>query len=114
MNRYLILIHYPAGTWSEASALQQAAWANQHDDFARVAGDQVLSSEALADPAVATTVGRDRVGGLLISDGPFVEAAEVLGGFYLVQASDLDQVISWCALLPDCYTLDIRPIADPG
>ena len=40
------------------------------------------------------------------------ETTETIGGYYLVEATDLDQAVAWCELLPDCYSLEIRPVVD--
>lgn len=111
MTRYLILISYPRGVWGSASPEQQQAWLGQHEDFARAAGENMLAGEALVDPDLATTLRHDEDGAVVLSDGPFQESIEVLGGLYLVQAPDLDQVVAWASLLPDGYTLEIRPVA---
>ena len=47
-----------------------------------------------------------------VTEGPFVEAVEQLGGFYLVEVGDLDTMIDLAALLPDYYELEIRPVTD--
>jgi hypothetical protein len=48
-----------------------------------------------------------------VTDGPFAETAEVLGGFYLVDAADLDEVIALARELPET-TIEIRPIVPNG
>ena len=48
---------------------------------------------------------------MTITDGPFAEAAEQIGGFYLLEAPDLDTVIELCRVLP-AYDIDIRPVPE--
>ncbi len=48
---------------------------------------------------------------MTITDGPFAEAAEQIGGFYLIDAPDLDTVIQLCKVLP-AYDIEIRPVPD--
>jgi hypothetical protein len=48
---------------------------------------------------------------MTITDGPFAEAAEQIGGYYLLDAPDLDTVIELCRVLP-AYDIDIRPVLD--
>ena len=67
-----------------------------------------LGSAALADTDVATTV-RHREGRTVVTDGPFVETAEIVGGYYDVDLPDLDTAIAAAALLPPSYAVEIRP-----
>ena len=76
--------------------------------FGREVGAAILGGEALDGTDTATTL-RRRSGSIELTDGPFAETAEHLGGFYLVEAPDLDQVVKWCALLPEIYSIEIRP-----
>lgn len=103
--KYLVLIAYEPGIWAAASPEMQARFHQQHLDFHRGVGDAMLAGEALADTDSATTLR----GGATLTDGPFAETAEIIGGFYLVQADNLDQVVEWCKLLPPEYALEIRP-----
>jgi len=73
-------------------------------------GVEILGGEALGDASTATTL-RTRGGRMAVTDGPFAEAAEQIGGFYVLDAPDLDTVIELCAVLPD-YDIDIRPVLD--
>ena len=58
----------------------------------------------------ATTL-RPRGGELSITDGPFAEVAEHIGGYYLLEAPDLDRVVALCRTLPP-YEIEIRPVLD--
>ncbi len=73
-------------------------------------GVEILSGEAIGDGSMATTL-RTRGGELTITDGPFAEAAEQIGGYYLLDAPDLDTVTELCRILP-AYDIDIRPVLD--
>lgn len=75
-----------------------------------------LGGEALQPNPTATTV-RVKDGETVTTDGPFVEAKEALGGFYLVEARDLDEAIELAAACPGARTgaIEIRPIWElPG
>ena len=67
--------------------------------------------EALEPTATATTV-RVRDGRTLTTDGPFAETKEALGGYYLVEAKDLDEAIDFAARIPGAQTgsIEVRPI----
>ncbi len=108
MKKYLILIAYEAGAWGSASPEEQRQAHQDHLAFHDKVGSNILAGEALSGPESATTVRRDE-GRTVLTDGPFAEAAEHLGGFYVVQADDLDQVVGWCELLPAFYSLEVRP-----
>lgn len=105
MTKYLILIAYEPSAWTDADEQTQARFHQQHLAFHHSVGEHLLAGEALAGTDTATTLrGADA-----LTDGPFAETAEMIGGFYLVAADDLDQVVAWCRLLPPEYALEIRP-----
>ncbi len=98
--------------WDELTAEEQGAQMAKFGAFdeACVArpGVEILSGEPLGDGSMATTL-RTRGGEMTATDGPFAEAAEQIGGFYLLDAPDLDTVIELCRVLP-AYDIDIRPV----
>ena len=65
----------------------------------------------LADPATATTV-RVRDGKTLITDGPFAETHEQLGGFFLLECKDLDEALRWAEKIPHAKygSVEVRPL----
>jgi hypothetical protein len=71
--------------------------------------------EALLDVASATSV-RLRGGERTVTDGPFAETKEQLGGFYLIEVDDLDQAIEAAVRIPSVNrgTIEIRPLVDFG
>jgi hypothetical protein len=72
----------------------------------------MLGGEALGDGSTATTL-RTSGGEMAITDGPFAEAAEQIGGYYVIEAPDLDTIVDLCRILP-AYDIEIRPILDVG
>ena len=72
-----------------------------------------IASEALQPTATATTI-RVRDGKTLTTDGPFAETKEVLGGFYQIEAKDLDEALALAAACPGASwgTVEVRPIVD--
>lgn len=72
-----------------------------------------VSANRLQPPATATTV-RVREGKPLVTDGPFAETTELLGGYYLIEARDLDEAIEIASGFPAAKfgSVEIRPIAD--
>jgi hypothetical protein len=102
--------------WGDLTPEQQEQGLEQHRAFSRAveerAGCTMLGGEALSSADVATTVRREGKRALL-SDGPFAAATEQLGGFYVVETPDLDVLVDLLTLLPEVYTLEIRPVWDP-
>ncbi len=74
---------------------------------------QCVSSEALQPVATARTV-RVRDGKAHITDGPFAETKEILAGFYLIDASDMNQALQLAAQIPPAKvgSIEVRPIRD--
>lgn len=113
--RFVVLLYQDEAIWRDASPEEQARYFTEHDAFSAAvpeAGCTILGGEALVGVASATTV-RRRGDRLTVTEGPFAETAEQLGGFYLVDAPDLDTVTDLVRLLPE-YTVEIRPVADMG
>jgi hypothetical protein len=77
------------------------------------ANDQYLAASPLQPTALATSV-RVREGKQLITDGPFAETHEQLGGYYLVDVGDLDEAIGIAARIPMAKkgTVEIRPVIE--
>jgi len=75
------------------------------------AGNQLLAGEALEPVSTATTL-RIRDGETITTDGPFAETKEQLGGFYLIEAKDLDEACELAAQIPAAHTgsIELRPI----
>ena len=75
--------------------------------------DLTLGGEALQLTTTATCV-RVRDGETSVTDGPFAETKEALGGFYLLDCEDLEEATAWAAKIPGAKygTVEIRPIWD--
>jgi hypothetical protein len=100
--------------WTEATAEQRASYHAAHTAFDAAVRSRakMLGGEALVGVAGATTLRHADDGGRVVTDGPFAETTEQLGGFYLVEAPDLDTIVDLCDLLPHEYVLEVRPVAD--
>lgn len=100
--------------WEEQSPEQQQALMEMHYAFDEVCeardGVRIISAEALQGADAATTV-RTRGGEMVVSDGPYAEAVEHLGGFYLIEAPDLDTILELIRTLPP-YDMEIRPVGE--
>lgn len=100
--------------WPDHSAEEQAEVMGRFKAFddacAAREGVEVLSGEALGGPSDATTL-RTRGGRLQMTDGPYAEAVEGLGGFYLVEAPHLDVLVELLSILPP-YDMQVSPTVD--
>ena len=74
--------------------------------------DALVASARLSGPDTATVV-RVEDGETLITDGPFAEAKEHLGGFYIINAEDIDEALSWAAKTTECVgrPIEVRAFA---
>ena len=114
--RYLLLI-YTAESMEpptdEAAAAQVDAY-NAYTREVRARG-AYQAGEALHPTSSATTV-RVRDGETLTTDGPYAETKEALGGFYLIDARDLDEAIELAAKIPGALhgAIEVRPIFELG
>jgi hypothetical protein len=76
-----------------------------------------VSGESLADLVTATTVRVTSEGQRVVTDGPFAETREVLGGFYVIDVPDLDAALDWAARCPGARgdgSIVVRPVAEFG
>ena len=113
--KYMLLIYMSETAMSE-SERQQCY--KDSTDLAHdlTANGQYLSANPLQPVAMATSV-RVREGKRLVTDGPFAETREQLGGYFLIDAKDLDAAMQVAARIPAAQkgTVEIRPVIDiPG
>ena len=73
---------------------------------------KVIAGDALDRPEQARTVrpGAER----LVTEGPFAETVEQMGGFWVVELPDLETAVAAAKLLPEAYSVEVRPIVDIG
>jgi hypothetical protein len=73
--------------------------------------DALLNGAALESTETATSVRRDGAGGFLVTDGPFAESKEALGGYYLIEAADLDEALEIAKEVPAPHGgVEVRPV----
>lgn len=104
MAKYLVLIYGDEQAWDARTPDEVAANHAGHMRFAAAAADRVVGGEQLEASSTATTLRRGSNGGVAVTDGPFLETKEVLGGFYLLQAGDLDEAIALAGQIPELST----------
>jgi len=113
--KYMLLVYTDEKSWAdEERAHCYAESAQLCQDLA--ARGQYVSANPLQPVATATSV-RVRNGKPVITDGPFAETREQLGGYFLIEASDLDEAARIAARIPGARkgTIEIRPVMEiPG
>jgi hypothetical protein len=109
MTEYLILIYEDENGYATATPDVLAEVMEAHNRFARQVeerGGKIVSGRALQPTPTATSI-RDDV----VTDGPFAETKEALGGFYLIEARDLDHALDLGKLCPARFGgVEVRPI----
>lgn len=85
------------------------AQAAKHGELAKTIGDRTLSGAPLHPPTTATTV-RVRDGKVLLTDGPYIEGAEVANGFYVLRASDREEAVKLASMIP-ASAIEVRQLA---
>jgi hypothetical protein len=116
--RYLLMICSDEKSDAQMTPEQSAA---RHEGWGRYtaelhASGKMLGGERLRPASAATTV-RQPNGRTLLADGPFAETKEQLGGYYLIDASDLDEAVSWASKMPHLAyggSVEVRPIWEMG
>jgi hypothetical protein len=118
MARYLILIRGNEQRWHSMGPNEMQQIDDGHRAFWAKAGAATLASGQLESSATAVTLRAGSGGEYLVSDGPFQETKEVVGGFYLVEASDRDEAVALASLLAevrhDHSSVEITPLVDHG
>ncbi|WIG58835.1 MAG: DGPFAETKE domain protein [Ktedonobacterales bacterium] len=111
--QYALLIYTEEVRDSQATQQEQAAVMAAYNAFSAEFKDKIAGGEALLPTSSATTV-RAREGKTLTTDGPFAETKEQLGGFYLVNAENLDEAIQIAAKIPGAQhgSIEVRPVME--
>ena len=111
--KYVLLIYDDEKIWVSMSPDESGAMMHEYFAFTQAIrdGGQYRAGEALQPIATSTTV-RVRNGQLQTTDGPFAETREQLGGFYLVDAANLDEAIAIAARIPSARigSIEVRPV----
>ncbi|HEY2299583.1 MAG TPA: YciI family protein [Jatrophihabitans sp.] len=114
MAKYLVLIYGDEQTWLNASSEWEATNAAGHRAFNVEAGRAVVGGDELEGTAAAVSLRGDAAGGFIKTDGPFLETKEVLGGYYLLDAHDLEGAVRLASRIPEASSpfsgVEIRPI----
>ena len=111
--QYLLLIYESEADWNTIGEAERQKMYKEYrelsEDLQRTGKYKI--GQQLQPTATATTV-RERGGKKTITDGPFAETKEQLGGFYFVEAKDLDEALAIAARIPSVRTgsIEVRPV----
>lgn len=111
--QYMMLIYENEKAWESMTEADKTAGMNAYFEFTKAAqaAGQMVAGDALQPTSTATTV-RVRDGKVQLTDGPYVETREQLGGYYLIEAKDLDEATAIAARIPGAHhgAIEIRPV----
>ena len=117
MAEYMFMLFDDERWYDEVTPEQWEATMKLHGEFAQAveaAGAKILEGRALERTTTATTITKDwndPGAQPVVSDGPFIETKEALGGFYLIEARDLDQALDLARICPSGH-VEVRPVMD--
>jgi hypothetical protein len=114
---YMALIYGREDAWEELADDERTGVYERYMEFGRAARDAgvIVAGDELGATRDATTV-RVREGQTVVTDGPYAEAKEVLGGYYLLECSSMDEALDWAARIPGAEhgAVEVRPVhVDP-
>ena len=111
MADYLVLIYDNEAEWARADPSVAGEVTQDHNEFLRVNGAAVRGGAQLDGSETATSIRRGSDGTVSVTDGTFAETKEVLGGYYVISADDLDQALEIAQQVPARFGgVEVRPI----
>ncbi|WP_236796213.1 YciI family protein [Amycolatopsis sp. GM8] len=113
--KYLLIMHMNPASWESLTEAERQAVMDGHGTFIETIREsgELISTEALGDPSESAVV-RVRGGVPVVTDGPYLETKEYLGGYYLVDVENKDRACALAALIPDAsidgWGVEVRPV----
>jgi len=100
--KFLLIMHINPAIMEELTEAERQEIMDGHGEFMKTLREsgEMISTEALADPSQSSVV-RVRDGVPVVTDGPYLEAKEFLGGYYLVDVASRDRALELAAMIPD-------------
>lgn len=116
MTKFLVMITEPEHfeRWEAADDAEQERHFACYRAFSAAVKERgrVVGGEALTHPATARTLRPGADGGSEVTEGPYAETAEQVGGFWIIDVADLDSAVELARLLPADYTTEVRECLD--
>jgi len=117
MTEYVVLLTGDEAAWEAADPEERARIYARHGEFSRLLeerGHRITGGAELAHSRTAKVVRRSAKEDVVVTDGPYVESVEQLGGFYVVESDDLDDLLEICAVLADAEDgVEVRACLPP-
>jgi hypothetical protein len=107
VSKYLILIYQDETVARQAEGESISA---SYQEFMQRRGAFLLGGAALHPSSTTTSIRHDGVGGFLVTDGPFTESKETLGGYYLIEAADLEEALQIGKEVPAGIGVEVWPV----
>lgn len=107
---YAVLLHGDEKPWADATPDEQARVYGLHEEFMRLLGERghTVTGGAELVPSAEAKVVRGTRDAVTVTDGPYAETVEQLGGFYLVETDDPDDLLQLCGLLSEGDPIEVR------
>ena len=111
MSEYLVLIYAEEAALGASDPEMFNTMMKEHEEFGTNNAASLRGGNALEATSSATSLRRDAAGKLVVTDGAFAETKEALGGYYVIEASDLDAAIAIASQVPAPFGgVEVRPI----
>jgi hypothetical protein len=113
--KYMLVLFGEEGGWEDASPEDMKAEMDRWSNFGQEAVEAgvFVAGDGLQESATATTLRLQEQGDPIVSDGPFAETKEQLGGFYVLDCRDLDDALAWARKVPmQSGAIEVRPVMD--
>jgi hypothetical protein len=113
--KFLLIMHLNPDVWDGLTEEERSEIGGGHGAFidAITNSGEMITTQALADPSQSAVV-RVRGGQPVVTDGPYLEAKEYLGGFYLVDCESRERALELAAMIPDAKVegmgIEVRPV----
>lgn len=117
--KFLLIMHINPAIMEELTEAERQEIMDGHGEFMKTLREsgEMISTEALADPSQSSVV-RVRDGVPVVTDGPYLEAKEFLGGYYLVDVASRDRALELAAMIPDArfngLSIEVRQVIFSG
>ena len=111
--KFMLLLWGDEGQWADMSEEEAAAEMERWNDYTNqlTAAGAMVSGEGLQASATSKTL-RIENGERVVTDGPFAETKEQLGGFYVIECASIEEALDWAAKLPSAEqgATEVRPV----
>ncbi|MGW6199644.1 YciI family protein [Kribbella sp. NPDC055110] len=115
MGKYLVMIYDDEAKWAADDGAVMEQNHKNHQAFVEANGSAVRGGGQLDGSDTATSIRSDGNGGYVVTDGVFAETKEVIGGYYIIEAADLDEALAIAKQVPSPMGgVEVRPLVNGG